>query len=69
MWDSFFTKKFFASHLGSKGPSTHGEEFVNEKSTNTQRILDEEFFFAGDEFLTLILNNFSLFCESKSTSL
>ena len=34
---------------------------ANNLSTNTRLILDEEFFFAGDEFLTLILNNFNLF--------
>ena len=39
-----------------------------EYSTNTQRILDEEFFFTGEEFLTLILSNFNIFCESKFTS-
>ena len=32
------------------GPSTHGEEFANEGSTNTQRIVDKEFFFADEEF-------------------
>ena len=28
-----------------KGPSTHGEEFVDEVSTKSQRSLSEEFFF------------------------
>ena len=35
----------------NKGPSTHGEEFVDEVSTKSQRIVDEGFLFAGEVFL------------------
>ena len=49
----------------AKGPSTHGEESVNELSTNTQWILDEEFFFTGEEFSTLLLINFNLFLRKQ----
>ena len=30
--------------IGAKGPSTHGEEFVDEVSTNSRRSLSEGFF-------------------------
>ena len=41
----------------SKGPSTHGEEFVDKYSTNTQRIVDHCRVFAGKEIFTFILIN------------
>ena len=34
-----------------KGPSTRGEEFVDEVSTYSRRSLSEGFFFAGEVFL------------------
>ena len=40
----------YFSILHNKGPSTRGEEFTDEQSTNTRRIFDEKIFFDGEEF-------------------
>ena len=57
-------KKICGKFLG-KCPATHSEEIADEYSTNTRRNLDEEFFFAGEEFWTLLLINFNLLLRKQ----